>query len=328
MSFWSQTRKQFDKFSDWLKTSNSAANVIRVAEVLGKLTIFVGIITFIVETPERSRERHYQAWQLLNGATGHRGEAGRSIALDVLIRDHQEIRRLDLSNADLRNFDLRSALMPSIIVNHDASFFNVDFSCRGGFRLEEYYVPTFRWCWESHLENGTFEASEINKANFNDANLADSKFGAIPESTLDRIAAYITESSFDRAILSRMQFHNTYSQNNSFNSATFKDVCDTSKHETEDLCPVRWTHITFKGKNSFNAADLSNARWIDVKFELDENRARADFTDANLSGILVSAEVVPVWHTLSESTDKDLLQNVTLCRTKFSTGESRRDCKE
>jgi len=73
----------------WTRRSRTVKAVVSIAELLGKLTIVAGILSFIIEAPERAKQRHYQAWQLINEVPrGSPGDAGRSIAIGVLVKDH------------------------------------------------------------------------------------------------------------------------------------------------------------------------------------------------------------------------------------------------
>ena len=117
--------------------STAATRAVSAAELLGKLTIFFGNLSFILEAPDRAKQRHYQAWELLNLASGHSGEAGRSIAFDVLVHDHQPMRNLDLKGATISELRLNVALMPGAVFD-EATLYNVDWSCKAGVEIGDY----------------------------------------------------------------------------------------------------------------------------------------------------------------------------------------------
>src|SRR5271167_3861180 len=112
MSISGQAPKPYllQRIANSIRTSPTVKAAVSIATVLGKLTIFFGILSFILEAPDRAKQRHYQAWQLIDAARLHPGDAGRSIALGVLVGDQQEMRDLDLTNANLQGRILRSAI--------------------------------------------------------------------------------------------------------------------------------------------------------------------------------------------------------------------------
>ena len=70
---WVTLRGWFSAVAAWLQTP-TAKNILAFAEAAGKLTIVVGILSYIVEAPDRSKQHHYQAWQLINGARPRQGK--------------------------------------------------------------------------------------------------------------------------------------------------------------------------------------------------------------------------------------------------------------
>jgi uncharacterized protein YjbI with pentapeptide repeats len=307
----------------WLRTlytrlhnSENARAVLFFADALGKLAIFAAILTFIIEYPDRARERHYRAWGIINGAREHPGDAGRSIALDVLVQEHVEVRDLDLTNANLSNRHFRSAILPGAIFRNESQLANntfdrVDFSCDWGFHPKEY--PYFKLCWSTNLDRARFQVELITRVTLSDASLNFAVFGGISGSTQERISAILTLSHFDRANMKEAVFRNIMIQKNSFAQSKMQGV--------------RWEAVTIRG-NSFVGADLSASRWFDVKLEADDNGNIPNFTDAYLIDVVIGDRAAPAEiHILSEDTDTELLKNAILCRTHFSQNiVSNRDC--
>jgi uncharacterized protein YjbI with pentapeptide repeats len=292
-----------------VRRSKNVKAVLSTAELLGKLTIVFGILSFIVEGPERAKQRHYQAWQLIDGARGHPGDAGRSIAIGVLVKDHEEIRELDLANANLKGRDLRSAMMPGVNFR-DAKLDGANFSCIAGLYLSEYWLPRYSPCWVTNLEEAGFQ-TDLTKIHFDHTDLKDAVLGGHAIQQKSNFTSLFC-STFNEAHMEGAVIRNTVLVDNIFNQAKM--------HGSQ------WQESIIGSNNSFVGADLSSARWFGVDFRLAEGQKPSDFTDANLSGIQVSedAAVPSQLHELSE--DEKLLQKAILCRTKFSKSVSNRDC--
>ncbi|GJD22913.1 hypothetical protein RIVM261_078690 [Rivularia sp. IAM M-261] len=73
------------------------------------LTIAIGIGRYVWEAPKREKATHYQAWQMINSATGQKTSGGRIEALQDLNKDGVDLRGLDASNANLSGAILTGA---------------------------------------------------------------------------------------------------------------------------------------------------------------------------------------------------------------------------
>ena len=141
---------------------------LELLQYLGRFSVLLAVIFYVVETPDRHKQKHYQAWQVINTAQGKGGSGGRIEALQELNHDHEplvgvnvagaflmgirlekaHLLRSDFSAADLRNAKLQSA--------------NLDFS-----NLKE---TNFR---NGDLRNVSFENADLEDADLSEANLSD-----------------------------------------------------------------------------------------------------------------------------------------------------------
>ncbi len=53
----------------WVNWLGSLA-LFQLLEYAGRLTVLVAVIFYFIEAPERRKQAHYQAWQLINSAQG------------------------------------------------------------------------------------------------------------------------------------------------------------------------------------------------------------------------------------------------------------------
>lgn len=111
---------------EWAAFALSNWAFLEVLEYLGSFSVLIAVIFYFSETGDRVKQRHYQAWQVINTAQGKGGSGGRIEALQELNADkvplvgvdvssaflqglrleHANLLRSDFSSADVRNADL------------------------------------------------------------------------------------------------------------------------------------------------------------------------------------------------------------------------------
>jgi Pentapeptide repeats (8 copies) len=131
----------------WLAWALSRWALLDVLEHLGTFSVLIAVIFYFSESGNRRKQRHYQAWQVINTAQGKGGSGGRVEALEELNADHVSLvgvdasgaflqgialprgnlSRCDLNASDLRNSRLHDATM-SFCNLRDANFRFADLS--------------------------------------------------------------------------------------------------------------------------------------------------------------------------------------------------------
>src|SRR5208337_951372 len=125
---------------EWLAYALSNWTLLEVLEYLGSFSVLIAVIFYFAESGDRVKQRHYQAWQVINTAQGKGGSGGRIEALQELNSDHVPLVGVDVSSAFLQSLDLSGAnLMRS------------DFS-------------------SADLRNSNFTATDLTLSNLNSAN--------------------------------------------------------------------------------------------------------------------------------------------------------------
>ena len=119
----------FDWGVQWLAWLLGNWSFLLVLEYLGSFSVLIAVIFWFSESGDRVKQRHYQAWQVINTSQGQSGSGGRIDALQELNADrvaltgvsassaflqgirlpHAKLSRADFSSADLRNSDLHNA---------------------------------------------------------------------------------------------------------------------------------------------------------------------------------------------------------------------------
>jgi hypothetical protein len=106
---------------EWIVYAFSRWSLFEVLEYLGSLSILIAVIFYFLDAPDRQKQKHYQAWQVINTAQGKGGAGGRIDALQELNEDRVPLVGVDVSDAylqdvrllraDLRGADARRAVL-------------------------------------------------------------------------------------------------------------------------------------------------------------------------------------------------------------------------
>jgi pentapeptide repeat protein len=118
-----------DWICEWAAYYLGRWNFLEVLEYLSSFGVLVAVLFYFTESGDRVKQRHYQAWQVVNTAQGKGGSGGRIEALQELNADGvpligvdasgaflhgvhlagAKLVRANLSSADLRNSEFRKA---------------------------------------------------------------------------------------------------------------------------------------------------------------------------------------------------------------------------
>jgi hypothetical protein len=163
---------------EWTVYAFSRWSLFEFLEYLGSLSILLAVIFYFLGASDRLKQKHYQAWQVINTAQGKGGAGGRIDALQELNEDHVPLVGVDVSdaylqdvrllNADLRRADLRGA---------DAR--------RAVLRGSDLEGATLR---STNLRDADLSRARLPDANLSDADLAGAKLNGVTlrNATLDR----------------------------------------------------------------------------------------------------------------------------------------------
>ena len=93
----------------WLAYLLSGWAFLEVIEYFGTLSLLVAAVSYFAESNDRIKQKHYQAWQVINSAQGKGGNGGRIDALEELHKDGVLLVGVDVSDAFLKGVDLSGA---------------------------------------------------------------------------------------------------------------------------------------------------------------------------------------------------------------------------
>src|SRR6266446_7818162 len=93
----------------WLAYWLSGWAFLEVLEYFGTLSLLLAVISYFAESGDRIKQKHYQAWQVINSAQSKGGSGGRIDALEELHTDGVPLVGVDVSDAFLQGIGLGSA---------------------------------------------------------------------------------------------------------------------------------------------------------------------------------------------------------------------------
>lgn len=94
---------------NWVAFSLSSWILLEVLEYLGTFSVLIAVVFYFAEAGDRVKQRHYQAWQVINTAQGKGGSGGRIEALQELNADKVPLVGVDVSSAFLQGLNLEHA---------------------------------------------------------------------------------------------------------------------------------------------------------------------------------------------------------------------------
>src|SRR5450432_1713680 len=99
----------FEWSLEWVAFALSRWTFLDVLEYLEGFSVLIGVIFYFSESGDRVKQRHYQAWQVINTAQGKGGSGGRIEAMQELNADKIPLVGVDASGAFLQGVRLENA---------------------------------------------------------------------------------------------------------------------------------------------------------------------------------------------------------------------------
>src|ERR1700739_1622621 len=121
---------------EWMAYLLSNWSFLEALEYLSSFGVLIAVIFYFTESGDRIKQKHYQAWQVINTAQGKGGNGGRIDALQELNADRIPLVGVDVSGAFLQGIQLPGA----------------------------------------HLSRSNFSAADLRDSDLNSADLSDANF--------------------------------------------------------------------------------------------------------------------------------------------------------
>ena len=179
--------RAFEWLWEWVAYGLSRWSFLEVLEYLGSFSVLIGVVFYFSESGDRVKQRHYQAWQVINTAQGKGGSGGRIEALQELNEDHVQLVGVDASSAFLQGVRLEHANL----LRADLSAADV----RGGDLREailsyaDLHSANLRG---SHMANSVLSDADLHDADLVGADLEGAKLDGVDFSSADLRSAKLT----------------------------------------------------------------------------------------------------------------------------------------
>jgi len=176
---------------EWTAFVLSRWSLLEVLEYLGSFSVLVAVIFYFSESGDRLKQKHYQAWQVINTAQGKGGNGGRIEALQELDQDGVRLVGVDVAGAFLQGIRLpRASLLRADLNAVDA-------------RNSNFQAADFT---NANLHSGNFRESNLSGADFQDADLGDADFCSANLSGAVLDGATLDTADLGNADLSNVQW--------------------------------------------------------------------------------------------------------------------------
>ena len=187
----------------WVAYLLSIWSFLVVLDYLGSFSVLVAVIFYFSASGDRVKQRHYQAWQVINTAQGKGGSGGRIEALQELNADKVPLVGVDVSSAFLQGLKLEQAnLLRSNFSAADvrgsdlqsADFTSADLHA-ANFRQSDLEGASFRYAdmhdvdlWGSDLSGAHFTGTDLTNVDLRYADLRNADWARIESIRMANIA--------------------------------------------------------------------------------------------------------------------------------------------
>ena len=181
---WTVPLWAFEWFTEWVAYVLSNWSFLEVLEYLSSFGVLIAVIFYFSESGDRIKQKHYQAWQVVNTAQGKGGNGGRIDALQELNADRIALVGVDVSGAFLQGIQLHGARLSR------CNFAGTD------------------------LRNSDFDSADMSNANLRGANFRESalrgvQFEDADLTDADLWGADLWGANLSRAILEKADLRRT-----------------------------------------------------------------------------------------------------------------------
>jgi hypothetical protein len=181
---WSKPWHVIELVFQWIAYFLSRWAFLAVLEYVGKFSVLFGVIFYYSEDGDRKKQKHYQAWQVINTAQGKGGSGGRIEALQELNADKIPLVGVDVSGAFLQGIRLlRANLLRSNLESSDLR--------------------------DSTLEGSNIEYADLHFANFRRSNMKSVNLFEADLEDSDLVGAILTGANLTATNLKNADLRNT-----------------------------------------------------------------------------------------------------------------------
>jgi uncharacterized protein YjbI with pentapeptide repeats len=167
--------------SDWAVCLLGRWPFVELLEYLGSFSILFAVIFYFADAPSRLKQKHYQAWQVINTAQGKGGNGGRIDALQELNDDGVALIAVNVSGAYLGGVRLENAA-----------------ARRADFSATDLREARFA---RAQLDDAVLQAANLRNADLNHSSLTGANFEDADLTGASLAGADVAQASLARADL-------------------------------------------------------------------------------------------------------------------------------
>jgi len=174
---WAVPLVAFEWICQWAAYLLSRWSFLETLEYLSSLSVLIAVIFYFIESGDRIKQKHYQAWQVINTAQGKGGSGGRIDALQELNIDGVALIGVDVSSAYLQGINLAGASLTR-------SDFNAVDARNSDFQSADLSGSNLR---SANLRNSDLQKTQLTDADLTGADLNAANLGGadLSGATLD-----------------------------------------------------------------------------------------------------------------------------------------------
>ena len=191
---WAKPLWAFEWFCEYAAYLLNNWSFLEVLEYLGSFGVLIAVIFYFAESGDRIKQKHYQAWQVINTAQGKGGSGGRIEALQELNKDGIPLVGVDVSGAFLQGIHLkhahllRSNFSAADLRDSDLAFVDLSDSDLQNANLRQSNLHNADLeraklieadLWGADLSGADLSGATLNHADLRNTNLADFKWREI-----------------------------------------------------------------------------------------------------------------------------------------------------
>jgi hypothetical protein len=191
---WALPFHSFEWCLEWAAWALQKWVFLEVLEYLGTFSVLIAVIFYFGESGDRIRQKHYQAWQVINTAAGKGGSGGRIDALQELNQDHVALTGVEVSSAFLQSIQLSDAQLSRC----------------------DLHASDLR---SSNLARARLTFCSLESANFRSADLSSTRLQDADFTNADLNGATLASADLSRTIFERADLRNADLAN-----AAWKDI--------------------------------------------------------------------------------------------------------
>lgn len=184
---------------EWIAYALSNWKFLEVLDYLETFSVLIAVIFYFSESGDRVKQRHYQAWQVVNTSQGKGGSGGRIDALQELNADRVPLVGVDVSGAFLQGVRLEKARLLranfSAADVRDSKFPSADFS-------------------NANLRSANLRRSDLEQVSFQSASLDESDLTGADLAGADLTGASLADADLTNADLRGVRWEHIASLKN------------------------------------------------------------------------------------------------------------------